>query len=62
MGLKLRRSFRVMTDWGIECLMSLAQQGAVASLIREHANFDWHQGIIDAVFRDRMVGRILGAA
>jgi geranylgeranyl reductase family protein len=61
-GLKLRRSFKLMSDWGIEQLMSLARRDAVAKLIQEKANFDWHRGLIDAVFRHGAVGRILGAA
>jgi len=61
-GLKLRRSFKLMSDWGIERLMALARRDAVANLIREKANFDWHRGLIDAVFRHTTVGRILGAA
>jgi len=61
-GLKLRRSFKLMSDWGIERLMSLARREGVARLIQEKANFDWHRGLIDAVFRHGTVGRILGAA
>ena len=61
-GLKLRRSFKLMSDWGVERLMGLARHDAVLRLIREHANFDWHRGLIDAVFRHATVGRILGAA
>ncbi len=61
-GLKLRRSFKLMSDWGIERLMSLARREGLASLIREKANFDWHRGLIDAVFQNTTVGRILGAA
>ena len=44
-GLKLRRSFKLMSDWGIERLMSLARREGIASLIREKANFDWHSGL-----------------
>ena len=61
-GLKLRRSFKLMSDWGIERLMSLARRDGIARLIQEEANFDWHRGLIDAVFRHGTVGRILGAA
>jgi digeranylgeranylglycerophospholipid reductase len=61
-GLKLRRSFKLMSDWGVERLMSLARRDAVARLIRDEANFDWHRGLIDAVFRHGAVSRILGAA
>lgn len=62
MGMKLRRSFKLMSDWGIERLMSLARRDNVTQLIQENANFDWHRGLIDAVFRHGTVGRILGAA
>lgn len=61
-GLKLRRSFKLMSDWGIERLMSLARREGIASLIREKANFDWHRGLISAVLQNTTVGRILGAA
>ena len=61
-GLKLRRSFKIMSDWGIERLMSLARRDGIARFIQEEANFDWHRGLIDAVFRHGTVGRILGAA
>lgn len=61
-GLKLRRSFKLLSDWGVERLMSLARRDGIARLIQEKANFDWHRGLIDAVFRHRTVGRILGAA
>ena len=61
-GLKLRRSFKLMSDWGIERLMSLARREGITRLIQEKANFDWHRGLIDAVFRDGTVGRIMGAA
>lgn len=61
-GLKLRRSFKLMSDWGVERLMSLARRDGITRLIREKANFDWHRGLIDAVFRHSTVGRILGAA
>lgn len=61
-GLKLRRSFKLMSDWGIERLMSLARREGIARLIQDKANFDWHRGLIDAVFRHGTVGRILGAA
>ncbi len=61
-GLKLRRSFKLMNDWGIERLMSLARRETVMRIIQEKANFDWHRGLIDAVFRHGAVGRILGAA
>ena len=61
-GLKLRRSFKRMSDWGVERLMSLARRDGIARLIQENANFDWHRGLIDAVFSHSTVGRILGAA
>ena len=61
-GLKLRRSFKLMSDWGIERLMSFARREGIARLIQDKANFDWHRGVIDAVFRHGTVGRILGAA
>lgn len=61
-GMKLRRSFELMSDWGIERLMWLARRDKVVRLIQENANFDWHRGLIDAVLRHGTVGRILGAA
>ena len=61
-GLKLRRSFKLINDWGVERLMDLARRDGLARLIREKADFDWHQELIRAVFRHATVGRILGAA
>jgi digeranylgeranylglycerophospholipid reductase len=61
-GLKLRRSFKLINDWGVERLMDLARRDGLARLIREKADFDWHRELIRAVFRHATVGRILGAA
>ncbi len=61
-GLKLRRSFKLINDWGVERLMDLARRDGLGRLIREKADFDWHQELIRAVFRHATVGRILGAA
>ena len=61
-GLKLRRSFRVVGDWGIERLMALARTNGIADLIRERADFDWHRDLIHAVLRHSTIGRILGAS
>jgi digeranylgeranylglycerophospholipid reductase len=59
-GLKLRKSFKLVGDWGIEKLMALVRSNGIASLIREKADFDWHRDLIHAVFRHSTVGRILG--
>jgi digeranylgeranylglycerophospholipid reductase len=59
-GLKLRKSFKLVGDWGIEKLMSVVRSNGMASLIREKADFDWHRDLIHAVFRHSTVGRILG--
>jgi digeranylgeranylglycerophospholipid reductase len=58
-GLKLRRSFKLVGDWGVERLMTLAQTNGILSLIREKADFDWHRDLIRAIFDHSAVGRIL---
>jgi geranylgeranyl reductase family protein len=58
-GLKLRRSVRLLPDFWIDRLMSLARTEAVASLIRRKADFDWHRDLIHEVFRHATLGRIL---
>lgn len=58
-GLKLRQSFKLIGDWGIERLVSLAGFRTVTRIIEEHADFDWHRNLIHAVFRDSTLGRIL---
>lgn len=60
-GLKLRRSFKLIGDWGVERLMGLAERSGVEGLIRREADFDWHRGLIRSVFRDSTLGRILRA-
>jgi geranylgeranyl reductase family protein len=60
-GLRLRRSFELIGDWGVERLMSLAGRDGVEGLIRREADFDWHRGLIRSVFRDSTLGRILRA-
>jgi geranylgeranyl reductase family protein len=59
-GLKLRKSFRLVGDWGIERLMALARTNGIANLIRESADFDWHRDLIHTVLRHSTIARILG--
>jgi digeranylgeranylglycerophospholipid reductase len=58
-GLKLRRSFKLLGDWGVEKLMTLARTNGVLSVIRDKADFDWHRDLIHAIFEHSAVGRIL---
>jgi flavin-dependent dehydrogenase len=58
-GLRLRKSVKLVGDWGIERLMSIARGNGVERLIREKADFDWHQGLIREVFRHSSLGRFL---
>jgi len=58
-GLKLRKSVKLIGDWGIERLMAIARANGVASLIREKADFDWHRDLIREVFRHTTLGRLL---
>jgi len=58
-GLRLRKSVKLVGDWGIERLMAIARGNGVESLIREKADFDWHQGLIREVFRHSTLGRFL---
>jgi geranylgeranyl reductase family protein len=58
-GLRLRRSVKLLGDWGIERLMAYARGNGIERLIREKADFDWHQGLIREVFRHSTVGRLL---
>jgi geranylgeranyl reductase family protein len=58
-GLRLRRSVKLLGDWGIERLMSYARGNGIERLIREKADFDWHQNLIREVFRHSTVGRLL---
>jgi geranylgeranyl reductase family protein len=58
-GLKLRRSVKLLGDWGIERLMAIARTDGIESLIREKADFDWHRDLIREVFRHATLGRLL---
>jgi len=58
-GLKLRKSVKLIGDWGVERLMAIARANGVASLIREKADFDWHRDLIREVFRHTTLGRLL---
>jgi flavin-dependent dehydrogenase len=58
-GLKLRKSVKLVGDWGVERLMAIARANGVASLIREKADFDWHRDLIREVFGHRTLGRLL---
>lgn len=57
-GLKLRKSVKLVGDWGIEKLMSLVRSNGIAKLVREKADFDWHRDLIHEVLRHSTVGRI----
>ncbi|MGH9336511.1 MAG: NAD(P)/FAD-dependent oxidoreductase, partial [Vicinamibacteria bacterium] len=58
-GLKLRKSVKLIGDWGIERLMAIARTNGVESLLRNKADFDWHRDLIHDVFRHSSLGRIL---
>jgi geranylgeranyl reductase family protein len=58
-GLKLRKSVKLVGDWGIERLMAIARGNGVERLIREKADFDWHRDLIHEVFRHSALGRLL---
>jgi flavin-dependent dehydrogenase len=58
-GLKLRKSVKLVGDWGVERLMAIARSNGVESLIREKADFDWHRDLIREVFGHRTLGRLL---
>jgi len=58
-GLKLRKSVKLVGDWGVERLIAIARANGVESLIREKADFDWHRDLIREVFGHRTIGRLL---
>ncbi len=58
-GLKLRRSVKLVGDWGIERLMALARSNGVENLIREKADFDWHRDLIREIFGHRALRKLL---
>lgn len=58
-GLKLRKSVKLVGDWGVERLMAIARANGVESLIRGKADFDWHRDLIHEVFRHATLGRLL---
>lgn len=58
-GLKLRKSVKLVGDWGVERLMAIARANGIESLIREKADFDWHRDLIREVFRHATLGRLL---
>jgi flavin-dependent dehydrogenase len=60
-GLKLRRAFHFASDSILDHLISLAGKNGITKLIQDKANFDWHQDLIQEVFRHGTVGSILGA-
>jgi flavin-dependent dehydrogenase len=59
LGLKLRRSVKLVGDWGVERLMAIARSNGVETLIRAKADFDWHRDLIHEVFRHSTLGRLL---
>lgn len=61
-GLQLRRAFHSLTDGQIDRLVSLACENGILDVIREKADFDWHQELIQALFRHQVVGRLLWTA
>ena len=61
-GLWLRRAFRVLNDFTLDKLVSLACRNGILELVHEKADFDWHQDLIRTVFRHAAVSRILGLA
>ncbi len=58
-GLKLRRSVKLVGDWGIERMMALARSNGIESLIREKADFDWHRDLIREIFGHQALGKLL---
>jgi geranylgeranyl reductase family protein len=59
LGLKLRKSVKVLGDWGVERLMAIARTNGIETLIRAKADFDWHRDLIQEVFRHSTLGRLL---
>jgi len=58
-GLKLRKSVKLVGDWGVERLMAIARGNGIESLIRDKADFDWHRDLIREVFGHTTLGRLL---
>ena len=59
-GLRLRSSFASVSDTQIALLMRLASKNGILQLIRRHADFDWHRGVIEQLSRQRIVRKFLG--
>jgi flavin-dependent dehydrogenase len=59
LGLKLRRSVKLLGDWGVERLMAIARTHGIETLIRAKADFDWHRDLIQEVFQHSTLGRLL---
>ncbi len=58
-GLKLRKSVKLVGDWGVERLMAIARSNGVETLIREKADFDWHRELIREIFGHGTLGKLL---
>lgn len=61
-GLRLRRAFHRLSDRQMDFLLSLTRQNGIHELIQEKADFDWHQTLIEAVFRHEVIGGLLWGA
>jgi geranylgeranyl reductase family protein len=61
MGMKLRRALHFAGDSILDRLVSMAGKNGIAKLIRDHADFDWHRGLIREVFRHAAIGGPLGS-
>jgi geranylgeranyl reductase family protein len=60
MGMLLRRALNFAGDSILDRLVSMAGQNGIAKLIQDHADFDWHRGLIREVLRHSAIGCILG--
>jgi digeranylgeranylglycerophospholipid reductase len=61
-GLRLRRAFHRLSDRQMDFLISLTRRNGIHDLIQEKADFDWHQTLIEAVFRHQVIGNLLWRA
>jgi len=61
-GLRLRRAFHRLSDGQMDFLLSLTRQNGIHELIEAKADFDWHQTLIEAVFRHEVIGSLLWGA
>jgi hypothetical protein len=46
----------------MDFLISLTRRNGIHDLIQEKADFDWHQTLIETVFRHEVIGNLLWRA